>query len=660
MFLLYKQSNELFENNLMIRDFIFNQIDIYSPIYSINNIIKENISKTINDNYFEIKDYDKNGNVLPNNIFSKFLSIRKILNNNTAEDYTHFRVEQKIKISFKKKIDNFLEIQFNSTTNNSILKFTINSIDLKNEKINIEQTINSNAIIKPMPINNTNNQYIYSIEFTNITMKKNNKISNIFYITISNFVSASSRNGQTFTINLPDGLENHFCSNLGNINVYTNPTTLRNSKTPLISVNPITIENSIVADIYMDKLPAKIKSMRTKQFEKVAETYNKGKIYRAISSDPNFVPLGDYVFSSNNFLLKDALLIDKNSEYVMFAENIGYAWDDDFINLTNAKRYPSSGTRSDPLFLLNLHPSKKDNNNYLPFGDYAYIDKERKINNTTLNEFRKTKTDKNKNNYNFQTKITSTVSLPYLLLREECLDNITNIYQIWSDRSAATPNSVDGSGWTYWLNNNKTNGNGGNNLAIYNAGKKSDNNFIAHFGIQRNYKIKDEFINPINRPAITNEKIIEMNDNIINELKTMPITNVINPSNETQIKTKLNTINTKKTTSETDYLTNLNFNKEMAKRQNDYKHNFLYVNEINTQLSEIRKKEKDFVNNQIKNKLTNNKNDVQKNITSQTNKFKNYDNTISKSSIDIGNQINEYVKLRKFRELLPDTQQVMF
>jgi hypothetical protein len=45
---------------------------------------------------------------------------------------------------------------------------------------------------------------------------------------------------------------------------------------------------------------------------------------------------------------------------------------------------------------------------------------------------------------------------------------------------------------------------------------------------------------------------------------------------------------------------------------------------------------------------------------SQTKKFTDYDTEISKSSTDIGNQINEYVQLRKFKERLPDTQQIMF
>ena len=98
----------------------------------------------------------------------------------------------------------------------------------------------------------------------------------------------------------------------------------------------------------------------------------------------------------------------------------------------------------------------------------------------------------------------------------------------------------------------------------------------------------------------------------------------------------------------------------MKNIQKNYNHNFSYITEINTQLSEIRQKEKTFVENQIKQQLETNKTKIQDDIKKQTENLKKYDTDISQTSTTIGNQINEYVVLRKYRELMPTNPQIMY
>ena len=651
--------------------------------YSKNIILNYYIKKLYNTNYFEIKEVDIDETILPNNIFSKFLSTRTLLDEETKNSYEHFKVISLISIQFEKKINTFFEIQFNGKNNNSILKMTIKSLNETDENINIDSTI-LNPQIENYNNNNINlKKYINTIEFSNISVKRNGITTNIFFIKLY-YSNLSFEIIKVYS--LSDGLENHFCENLLNVSVYSNPLN-----------NNITIINNFKAEIYLDCLIPKIKSKRTKQFKEFATSYNSGHFNRAVSDDPTYAPLGDYLYDTKNYggvgnkaanaaadfrhiffgmknipdtsgiykqlkkkKLYDALLINTENEYVIPAETVGYAWDDDYTNLSNRNKGTASGIRNVPLVLLNLHPVEKNGFTYYPLGDYAYMGK---VSKELLTDLRK---NKGKKEYNFKNTFNQT--LPYYLIREDCLEEINNpqikLFKTWSDASAPTPNSIDGSSWTYLFipPTNKINSlemeNPGNYMVIYNGGKLSDNNFIAHYKKNRNFKIKKEFISPIPRPSITPENIKKIINNI-NDKLTIMFKNIQQPIN-TNISEYITKINKNQTDAQSSYTQNINFNKEMQDRQEDYKHNFLYVNEINTQLSKIRQKEKDFVNNQIKTQLTNNKNNVQKNITSQTNKFKNYDDTISKSSIDIGNQINEYVQLRKFRELLPDSQQVMF
>ena len=67
------------------------------------------------------------------------------------------------------------------------------------------------------------------------------------------------------------------------------------------------------------------------------------------------------------------------------------------------------------------------------------------------------------------------------------------------------------------------------------------------------------------------------------------------------------------------------------------------------------KNKKQFENDET-NFQTKFKNDIKK----QAEELKKYDNDISQTSTTIGNQINEYVVLRKHRELMPTNSQVMY
>ena len=197
-------------------------------------------------------------------------------------------------------------------------------------------------------------------------------------------------------------------------------------------------------------------------------------------------------------------------------------------------------------------------------------------------------------------------------------------------------------------------------MVIYQAGKLGNNNFIEHYKKPRNYKIKKEFLLQIQRPPITPENIEKIIININNKLTLTSMSKITQNPINTTISEYITKINKNQIDALSSHTENINFNKEMANRQDNYKHNYLYFNEINSQLNQIRTKEREFVKNQIKDQLTKNKNDVQNNIKSQTKQFTEYNTAISDTSKNIGDQINEYVKLRKFKELLPETQQVMF
>ena len=269
--------SEINEKNLLDK-FNFDNIN-----YSKNIILNYDIKKSYNKNYFEIKEVDIDGTILPNNIFSKFLSTRTLLDEETKNSYEHFKVLSLISIQFEKKINTFFEIQFNGKNNNSILKMTIKSLNETDENINIDSTI-LNTTIENYNSNNIKlKKYIKTIELSNISTKRNGITNNIFFIKLY----YSDKSFEIIKVySLPDGLENHFCENLLNVSVYSNP------------LNNITIINNFSAEIYLDCLPPKIKSKRTKKFIEFATSYNSGRFNRAVSDDPTYAPLGDYSFDN--------------------------------------------------------------------------------------------------------------------------------------------------------------------------------------------------------------------------------------------------------------------------------------------------------------------------------------------------------------------------
>ena len=735
VFLIYKNANEFFVvlDNLEAKKtlspldttFTFDNNYYQNTIIDVNEIN----SSYNNTNYFEITDVDLDKNILPNTIFSKFLVARSVLKDEIKEIYESFKIINNITITFEKKIDTFLEIQFNGKDKTKILNFTINSLNSTDENINVDFNILNTGNEK----NNYNNikKNIISIEFVNISMKKDNKFLNLFYIK-SNFSEINNYSYKYFQ--LPEGFNNHFCENLLNVSVYSNP------------LNNIIITNNFKVEIYLKNFEPRIKSMRTKVFDRVALTHNTGHIFRPHSDNLKYASLGDYMYDERpqdykkvpawkiglvwlgagllalvSFgaglavgigaseaikaetnakgditykKLRDALLLNTENEYVIFAERVGYSWDDDFINLRNKKRNTNSDIpneisnkkRKDPLILFNLHPVQKNNYIYYPLGDYAYVGA---INNGLLGQFRKYKGYTDSNDYllsNFKDKLFN-INIPHVLVREDCIDWGINQgpHMTWWDAGGPTPDSVDGSAGSYWVKNihynqaaindadkkdsdnggykNSDVNNPGNFLALFNGAHNMGKNYSTHFNKERNYKIKSEFL--IGQPRVDDIKAIdEKKQKIINNininLNNMPITTY--PPINTNVSPYISKINKDKIDSQSTYTTNVNFNKKMENIQTDYNNNFSYITEINTQLSNIRQKERDFVNNQIKTQLETNilKNDIQKNIKKQTESLKKKDDVISQTSTTIGNQINEYVVLRKYRELMPTNPQVMY
>ena len=763
----YKNINQIINQTIkeFFEDTDLNNFTFDDKIYSQNIIINQNLSNTYNTNYFEIADFDLDGKILPdfdsdgkpllNNVFTKFLISRLVLKdeykkineikelgetNPIDKDFTNFKITNNITITFE-KINTFLEIQFNGKNKTKILNFTIKS-NTKGESINIDSNILNTGITKLSLVNIE--KFIKSIEFVNISMKKDNKFSNIFYIKLN----YSNSTNEIKVFQLPDDLadslvDNHFCNNLFNVSVYSNP------------LNNITITNNFLVEIYLKNFEPIIKSMRTKVFDRVALTHNTGHIFRPHSDNLKYASLGDYMYDERpqdykkvpawkkaliglgagllalvSFgagiavgigasealkaetnakgditykKLRDALLLNTENEYVIFAERVGYSWDDDFINLRNKKRNTNSDIpneisnkkRKDPLILFNLHPVKKLVKHleldgtysekeyiYYPLGDYAYVGA---IDNSLLATFRKFKKYTASNDYDFKEKLFNTI--PHVLVREDCIDWGAPLVKhgpnmIWWDAGGPTPDSVDGSAGSYWVKNihynqaaindadkkdsdnggykNSDVNNPGNFLALFYGAHNMGTNFSGSFGKERNYKIKEDCLKGQKRPSIIDRTTI-ITDAIKKKLNdTIKDYNITYPPINKSVSPYISQINKDKTDSLSIYTTNVDFNNKMKNIQKNYNHNFSYITEINTQLSEIRQKEKTFVENQIKQQLETNKTKIQDDIKKQTENLKKYDTDISQTSTTIGNQINEYVVLRKYRELMPTNPQIMY
>jgi len=658
VFLLYKKPNELFENNLSINDFDFNTNNIYDTIYTKNTIFSNQYIYNSNTNFNNITDFDNDGKKLENTIFTNFLFTRSVLKNKTNNSYENFKVASVVAIEFNKK-NNFLEIQFTGKDNNIILKFTLKSSNDSDENINIDSNI-LNTGSQNINYNNTN-KFIKTIEFSNISIKKNNNIFNIFYI--KSYYSNGFNKIETI-FNLPDGIDNHFCENLLNVYVYTNP------------LNPIKIINNFVADIYLENIPPKIKSKKIPVTESdlVATTYNGGKIYRP-KPVGDFLPLGDYMYGSESPIpsqLPDALLIDSKSEYVKLAENVGYAWDDDYTKLMlskNAKLINSLGTRTSPLILFTIYPT----DNFKPLGDYAFVDNNRTINSDKLKSLRDFHYKNRNKAYTSTFKQLTNKELPYLLINSDCLEptglTINNAKERWNDRKSPVENSAIAMTFDYSYNYSGVET--PVNLAIYGWFHNLKDFYLAKFRwksdrvetIERkNFKIKDEFLISLPRDPIPQDDIKQIKDEInakLTSLPTIPPTPINN-----NISPYISQINKEQTDSQLMFINNNNFNKKMENIQTDYNNNYSYITEINKQLSDIRQKEKAFVQNQIKKQFENDETNFQtkfkNDIKKQAEELKKYDNDISQTSTTIGNQINEYVVLRKHRELMPTNSQVMY
>ena len=736
----YKEINqkikELFEEN-KTDNFVFDKN------YSKNTIINNNIKYNYDTNYFEIKgcDIDKkqlqdfnSEKPLLNTIFLNFLSARAIANEKSSEinnleelkdireinkDFTYFLISNSILIEFSKK-NQFLEIEFNSKNNTKILKLTINSIDEKNENINIEMNIDK----KEKYSNNNTNKYINKIEFVNKTAKNKDKEDNIkfyndFYIIL---YYSDSTNEKIYIKQLEEGLNNHFCENLLNVSVYSNP------------LNNIAIYDNFLFDIYLENFQPKIKSKRIEKFDLIALTHMTGRIYRPSNNDSKYGSLGDYMYDERKEAyvkikkspwyafaalgwiglivgsaiantrknktvdiayknLRDALLLSTENEYVIPAERVGYSWDDNFTYLKSKNKNTNSDAtnalsfekRKDPLVLFNLHPVTKNGFIYYPLGDFAYVGA---IDDNLLKKtFQKNRGDTNKNDYllsDYKDKLFNT-TIPHVLVREDCLEPIVNQGPnfIWWDAGAGNLTAVDGSAGSYWVKyinytqkaideaNSKDSDNGGyknsdvnnpgNFLAIFNGVHNMGKDFSTHFNKPRNYKIKKDFLIGQPRPSIINEMKTPIIEAIKVKLKnTIEDYVITKPSSNNNVSPYISQINKDKTDSQLKYTTSVNFNKKMENIQKDYDHNFSYIADINTQLSNIRQQEKAFVQNQIKKQLESHKNKIENNIKNQTETLNKYDNDISQTSTTIGNQINEYVVLRKQRELMPTNPQIMY
>ena len=715
----YKDINqkikEFFEENYL-DNFKFDNNYILNTIIPVNTNHNYTNSGT---NYFEIKDFDLDGNKINNTIFTKFLLARTILNDELKETPENFMISNDVVVEFD-KIDKFLEIQFNFEDTTKFLKLTINSTGPTSEIINIKRN-NKDTYEKT----NTDKN-IVGIIFNNKTMKKYDYIKkdyniiNIFYITLkylnSNGIITIETTPDMIT-KLDDGLENHFCKDLLNVSVYSN------------SSKNITIKNNFLVQICIEKNEPKIKSKRTDNFDIVAYTHSSGHIFRPTINEQDkdkYASLGDYMYdekntaykkpsrawawlgsffpigiiiaavvtelekkninSKNNISyknLRDALLLNIDGEYVIPAEDIAYMWDDDFINLRNRGKGTNSDVpgelsyekRKDPLILFKLCPIKKGNFTYYPIGNYAYV---RPIVNDLLGGLRKNK----RVPFALQThkkSMDNLEKLPHVLVREDCIDFTPMVNHgptmTWWDAGAPTPKSLDGSACSYWVkyvNFNQEKIDQADKIDSDNGGYRNSDvnnpgNFLAIFspshGIEAstfNYQIKKDVLTRQPREY----DIATKTSTILDKIK-IAIQNISNITQSPIIKNNnvspyFTQIDKDKTDSQLKYTTNVNFNNKMQNIQKDYNYNFSYITEINTQLSDIRQKEKIFVENQIKQQLETNKTKIQDDVKKQTVDLKKYDDVISGTSTNIGNKINDYVVLRKYRELMPDAPQVMY
>lgn len=729
----YKDINqkikEFFEENYL-DNFKFDNNYILNTIIPVNTNHNYTNSGT---NYFEIKDFDLDGNKINNTIFTKFLLARTILNDELTEKHENFMISNDVVVEFD-KIDKFLEIQFNFEDTTKFLKLTINSTGPTSEIINIKRN-NKDTYEKT----NTDKN-IVGIIFNNKTMKKYDYIKkdyniiNVFYITLKYSNSKGIITIETtpdMITKLDDGLENHFCKDLLNVSVYSN------------SSKNITIKNNFLVEICIEKNEPKIKSKRTDNFDIVAYTHNSGRIFRPTINEQDkdkYASLGDYMYDEKNTAyrkvpawkrglmifgavlagiltggiagvaigaaigaggtealeaknkkrnnisyknLRDALLLNIDGEYVIPAENVRFQWDDDFINLRNRGKGTNSDVpgelsyekRKDPLLLFNLLPIQKGNFTYYPIGNYAYCGP---IDNNLLRDFRwgrgrdTTIYEKHKNRMDNK-------NIPHVLVREDCIDFTPMVNHgptmTWWDAGAPTPSSLDGSACSYWVkyvNFNQAQIDQADKIDSDNGGyRNSDVNnpgdFLAIFntshgmgGSTFNYQIKKDVLTRQPREY----DIATKTSTILDKIK-IAIQNISNITQSPIIKNNnvspyFTQIDKDKTDSQLKYTTNVNFNNKMQNIQKDYNYNFSYITEINTQLSDIRQKEKIFVENQIKQQLETNKTKIQDDVKKQTEKLNKYDNDISQTSTTIGNKINEYVILRKQRELMPVNPQIMY
>ena len=748
---------EFFEENYLdnfkfeLKDYTFNNIIPVNPEHNYTS------SGT---NYFEIKDFNLDTNKIINNtIFTKFFKARTILNEELKDKNENFIINNNVIIGFA-KIDNFLEIQFNFGDTTQFLKLTINSTGPTTESIKMERDILINDTRNTDLYEKSNtDKYITGISFQNQTMKKydyiksEHSILNVFFITLT-YSNNTQERLPTMIIKLEDGITKpdgteipHFCKDLLNVSVYSNP--LNKSTTS----NNIKVSNLFLVQIYIEKNQPLIKSKRTDDFDVVAFTHKTGKIFRPTIEEKDkgkYASLGDYMYDSetkpykkvpawkkallvigtallglvtggagfvfgaaiggaattalkvkgrNNIAyknLRDALLLNIDGKYVIPAENVGYMWDDDFINLNGRKKNTFSEVpafynlkkRTNPLVLFNLLPVSKDGFVYYPIGNFAYVGPldNNSFKNDLLNWFRKNrkynKKYPNANNYVFK-DIKGRMNgqdIPHVLVREDCIDFTAmpknhGPHMIWWDAGGPGPSSLDGSASSYWvkyINFTQAQINDANTKNSDNGGYRNDDvnnpgDFLALFNGSHskvsgfNYQIKKEALTRQDNKEYDIETkkatIIGRIKKAIQDIPNITQPPIIRNTNDSPDSTE---INKEKIDSQSKYTANLDFNKKMENIQKDYNYNFSYITEINSQLSDIRQKEKIFVENQIKQQLESNKTKIQEDVKKQTEKLNKYDTDISDTSKIIGNQINEYVVLRKHRELMPTNPQVMF
>jgi hypothetical protein len=603
---------------------ITNQSDPYLPLLQLNGnrtiglnfsmLYQFKINNNLNDklyNTFVNDDFNEN----LQKIVSSFLATRVAYDSyvNTVPDKiknsVHYSIIKTYKIDLYNTNFNYFECILKGKDNANLLKFTIRDSTNSQKVLKIENNI---------PYTTPNNSPItISSSDLNLKVITLNFKTILKYGVLVNQISIKIGN-TGFCQDLPTGIRNHFMENFSNITFY------------MSSGATFRLNSILESGIYASLIKPKIEWTRSYDFRPVScegsapcVNNNAGgiKINRVEPPD-GYYALGDY-YTKNGTPQSGALVV-KKGEYVIPVEKILKVWN-------------NRGNPPYAEFYMNKDVTK-DTAIFYALGDYVKI--------STTN-----------NDYNVEKSTTSEDK--YVLIHQDCLEEIPNNAGTFlvNDKGSGSKYK-DLSVWTFQNNSNNHIGFPGENLVSFQRG------YTTTYGEnKRNWRIKTEYLQPQPFPALTsteidtiNAKIDEQSNIYLNTIKTNKGQNdsIVNPYesvyNDLSLTRKNNTQNTINSTI-TFYQNYNRYNQEMKNNQIDRNNLSNFIISTTNQLSDIRNKEKEIVNNEldmIKGKV--NSNDwVNPTITNTKSSILDTNNNINNLSGKLINNLDQYEKLKSMK-----------